>query len=270
MSLNLSCEPVREICREAMSATTQWLIYRRPNPQARLRLFCFPYAGGGASIFRSWPDSLPKTVEVALVQLPGRENRLREPPFTRLAQLVKSIAPAILPHLDKPFAFFGHSMGALLGFELARELRRQRGPAPVHLFVSGRSAPPIPDKNPPTYGLPEPEFIEELRRLNGTPPEVFEYPELMELMLPIVRADFEAVQTYAYTREPPLECPITAFGGRQDEEISFEDIQAWREQTSNGFSLHMFDGDHFFLHTMQSPLLQILSRELSRIVESKL
>ena len=132
------------------SVSTRWLACPQLNPQARMRLFCFPYAGGGASIFHRWPGKLPTMVEVCAVLLPGRGNRLTEPPFIQLSPLVQTLTEALLPHLTTPFAFFGHSMGALIGFELARQLRRQQGPSPVHLFVSGREAPqlPSPDADP--------------------------------------------------------------------------------------------------------------------------
>jgi medium-chain acyl-[acyl-carrier-protein] hydrolase len=247
-------------------APTPWLVWHRPNPEARLRLFCFPYAGGGALIFRTWPDGLPQTVEVCAVQPPGRETRLKEPPFTQLPPLVQALAPVLRPYLDKPFAFFGHSMGAIISFELARHLRREPGPQPLQLFVSGRRAPQVPDTDDLTYNLPEPEFMEELRRLNGTPQAVLEHPELMKLMIPTLRADFELIQTYAYTPEPPLDCPLSVYGGLQDEDVSREHLEGWREQTTAAFVSRMFPGDHFYLHTSQQLLLRTLSQELHQLV----
>ncbi|MUG96471.1 alpha/beta fold hydrolase [Scytonema sp. UIC 10036] len=236
-----------------------------PNPQASLRLFCFPYAGGSSLIFRPWFNSLPKTVEVCPIELPGRGILMKLTPLSRLEPLIEDLAPVLLPHLDKPFAFFGHSMGALISFELARLLRREYNISPIHLFVSGRRAPQIPDRKPPIHALTEPEFIEELRRLNGTPKAVLESPELMQLLIPILRADFAAHETYIYTPASTLDCPITAFGGLQDEEVSGSELQAWQEQTNATFSRQMFSGDHFFLHSAQSLLLQSLSREIHRI-----
>ena len=160
---------------------TAWIAWARPRPEARLRLFCFPYAGGGATIFRKWSDSLPETVEVNPVQLPGRGNRLREPPFARLSPLVQAIAAGLLPHLDKPFAFFGHSLGALVGFELARQLRRQAGVHPVRLFISADRAPQIPRRERPIHALPEGEFLAELNRLNGIPGKVLAEADLIVL-----------------------------------------------------------------------------------------
>jgi medium-chain acyl-[acyl-carrier-protein] hydrolase len=246
------------------SVLDSWITCRKPSPQARLRLFCFPYAGGGVSIFRAWSDGLPADVEVCPVQLPGRGTRLTEPPFTRLSPLIQALAEALFPLLDKPFAFFGHSLGALVSFELARQLRRQYGVGvqPVHLFVSADRAPQIPNRDPPVHTLPEGEFLVELRRLNGTPSEVLEDEELRQIMLPVLRADFAVYETYVYSTEPPLNCPLSAFGGLQDQRVSLGDLEAWRDQTSVSFSLRMFPGDHFFLNTTQPVLLRVLSEEL--------
>ena len=239
-----------------------WVMRQRPAPQAALRLFCLPYAGGGAYIYRDWVEHLPAKVEVCPIQLPGRGNRLREAPLTRMTPLVEAIAEAITPMLDKPFAIFGHSMGALIGFELARFLGREHAKAPSHLFVSGRSAPQIRDADKRTYDLPEPEFIEELRRLNGTPQEVLEHPELMQMMIPILRADFETIQTYEYQAGQPLDCPIVAMGGIQDPDVSRQDLDAWREQTEGPFTLRMFPGGHFLINTARPMLLQAIAKEL--------
>jgi medium-chain acyl-[acyl-carrier-protein] hydrolase len=240
-----------------------WIAFRKPNPQARLRLFCFPYAGTGASVFRTWSHGLPADVEVCPVQLPGRGTRLIETPFTQLAPLAQALAQALVPLLDKPFAFFGHSLGALVGFELARQLRRQSGVQPVLLFISADRAPQILHLDRPIHALPEGELLAELRRLNGIPGKVSEDAELMQIMLPVLRADLAVYETYVYSTEPPLNCPISAFGGLQDHRVSRGDLEAWRDQTSVSFSLRMFPGDHFFWHTTQPLLLQVLSQELS-------
>ena len=182
------------------SVSDPWIACRKPRPQARLRLFCFPYAGGGASIFRTWPDGLPADVEVCPVQLPGRGTRLMERPFTQLSPLVEALAQALLPLLDKPFAFFGHSLGALVSFELARHLRRQYGVHPVRLFVSACRAPQIPHRDRPIHTLPEAEFLAELRRLNGTPAEVLEHEELMRDRTSRLAGGFRAVRNLCRTR----------------------------------------------------------------------
>ena len=245
-----------------------WLTCLKPNPRARLRLFCFPYAGGSSSVFRKWQDGLPLDVEICPVQPPGRGGRLRETPFTRVGPLVADCAQALMPFFDKPFAFFGHSKGAIVAFELARWLRRMGHSQPVILLVSGRRAPQFPDKVSHTYKLPDADFIAELRRLNGTPKEVLEHPEMMALFLPLLRADFELIQTYNYAPEPALACPIAAFGGLGDEVGSGACLEAWREQTTGRFSLHMLPGDHFFLHTARPLLLETVARRLNESLES--
>lgn len=240
-----------------------WLVIQRPNPRATLRLFCFPYAGGSTLIYRAWANSLPAHVEVCGIQLPGRGSRMHEQPFFDLAELVETLAPVLAPHFDKPFAFFGHSMGAAISFEMARLLSREGKEGPRHLFVSGRRAPQFPETDRPTYNLPEPEFIEELQRLNGTPRELLENPELMQLMLPLLRADFTLCQTYKLKEAPPLACPITACGGLADKCVTREPLEGWRQHTSASFALRMLPGDHFFLHTDQSTLLRVLGQELA-------
>lgn len=230
-----------------------------------MRLFCLPYAGGSSREFRGWTKALPGFVEVCPVELPGRGRRMGEPCYTRLLELVGAISKGLAPYLDVPFAFFGHSMGAILAFELARTLRREHGCLPRCLFVSGRRAPQLPDSRPSPYALLEHEFIDEVRKLNGTPREVLEHRELMEVMLPILRADFELVRSYEYSYEFPLECRIIAFGGKEDDEETREKIEPWRQQTTGGFSLRMLPGDHFFVESSQSLLLHLVAHEVDKL-----
>lgn len=243
-----------------------WVTCPRPRPQARLHLFCLPYAGGGASIYRAWPDDLPPEVEVCPIQLPGRESRFQEPAFARLALLVPALAHALRPYVRLPYALFGHSMGALLSFELARQFHRQGEPGPAHLFVSAFRAPQFPDPEPPLHDLPENAFIAELRRLSGTPEEVMRNTELMHLMVPMLRADFAIHETYGYTEEDPLACPISAFGGQQDNEVSYEELMGWREQTAIAFTLRMLPGTHFFIHSSRALLLRAVSDDLAQLL----
>jgi len=243
-----------------------WFVGRKPNPRAKLSLFCFPYAGGNALIYRNWHAALPPTVEVLPVQLPGRGGRMGESPATDIFALAAEIASAFAPELDRPFAFFGHSLGAMLSFELSRRLREERGKEPVHLFVSGRRAPHISEALPITYNLPEDEFVVELKRLNGTPTEVLENPELMQLMIPLLRADFQICETYQFRQDAPLSCPISAFGGLADEHVPREFIEGWRQHTSGPFKLSMLPGDHFFLRSSEPMLMQLMAQHLNRIV----
>ena len=241
--------------------STPWLSGVKPNPRAAIRLFCFPYAGGGATIFRTWQSGLPSEVEVCPVQLPGRGRRLTEAAYTNVHTLVQGLAQGLFPFLDKPFAFFGHSMGATISFELARYLRREHHLMPRHLFNSGRRAPHVPGTQAHTYNLPDDEFLATLHDLKGTPREALEQPELMELLLPLLRADFELSETYTYLDGPLLDCPMSIYGGQQDDEVPREHLEAWGEFTTGAVSLKMFPGDHFFVNTAQTALLRTLSKE---------
>lgn len=247
-----------------------WFSYWRRKPQARIRLFCFPYAGGAASVFRTWSELMPREIEVCPVQLPGRENRLGEPAFSSLPPLIEKLADRMSPYLEMPYALFGHSMGSLVCFELARYLRRT-APAsePVALFVSGHRAPQLPASSPPICNLPEPAFIERLRHLQGTPEEVLQNEELLHLLMPLLRADFTLCENYTYYHEPPLNCPLSAFGGLQDTEVGIKTISAWREQTRSNFKQHFFPGGHFFLHKEQVALVRTLVQDLAAIREGR-
>lgn len=251
--------------KTAASGHNPWLHTFRPNPRASLRLFCFPYAGGTAMVYRDWAQELPPDCEVTAIQLPGRASRMQEPPVASLSQLVEALTTAVRACGDLPFAFFGHSMGGIISFELARRLRREGAPGPLQLFVSGRSAPQLERNYPSLYALPRAELLEELKRLNGTPREVLEHPELMELMLPILRADFSICDTYEHAEEPPLDCPITVFGGLDDSFIPRPRLEAWRVHTSAAFTLRMLPGGHFFLHSQKSLLLRLLAADLHRL-----
>lgn len=192
-----------------MTNNSNSLIKRfQPNPQAVLRLFCFPYAGGSAAIFRKWVENIPQTIELCAVEFPGRISQIQTSPLTRIEPLVDAIATALLPYLDKPFAFFGHSMGALVSFEVARLLQTEYNLKPGYLFISGRQAPQIPPHTAPIHNLPEPEFLAQLRRLNGTPAVLLENAELMQILIPILRADFAVLENYTYIDKPPLNCAI--------------------------------------------------------------
>ncbi len=234
----------------------------RPNPQAQFRLFCFSYAGGGVAFFSAWPPMLPSHVETRPIRLPGRENRLGEKPYTRVADIVPPLTDALQPYLDKPFAFFGHSLGGFICFETARELRRRGLRQPRHLFISGARAPQLPDPDPEIHALPEKEFIAELRRLTGTPEAVLQNPELLALLLPSLRADFAASETYAYIAGVPLDVSLTVYGGVEDPKATPAQLEGWREQTTGAFALHLLPGGHFFLHSAKNALLRLLSQTL--------
>lgn len=243
-----------------------WFEAVGPAHEKSLQLFCFPYAGGSAHVYRTWQRHLPRQVDLALVHLPGRGKRLSEPPFKDLKPLVEVLADAMVPVHREPYAFWGHSMGALISFELARELRRRGHALPCALFVSGRGAPHVPRPQPPIFSLSEEEFIAELRRLHGTPEELLEDPETVKLFLPTTRADFQIVETYLYRPEDPLACAIYAYGGLQDADVPAESLSAWEKQTSSRFRARMLPGDHFFIHGSTLNLINVLHRDLQEEV----
>jgi medium-chain acyl-[acyl-carrier-protein] hydrolase len=251
--------------RESSAA---WLPYlelsagRAGVATSRTRLVCFPYAGGSALVFRNWMSRADTQIEVCPVQLPGRGRRLGEPPFTDLPPLMDALFAAVGPYLDERCALLGHSLGALIAFELAHRLLAERGLTVAHLFVSGRRAPQLPDRHELTYALPEPEFIQELKRLNGTPAEVLDKPEILQLHMPTLRADFQLGETYAYRPRPPLACAITAFGGTDDRDVSRDDLLAWQLHTTGPLRVELFPGDHFFLHPMEDRIIHTVERAL--------
>ena len=240
------------------------MIRSRSALAPRLRLFCVPCAGRGAALYRGWLELSGCEMELCAVQLPGRESRLREPPFTRMSDAVERTAEALERHLDLPFALFGHSMGAIFCFELARLLRSRYGIGPTHLFVSARRAPQFPDPRPPIHRLPDARFVAEIdRRYNGLPREVLANRELMELLLPVLRADVQMIETYAYEPGFPLDCPITAFGGLEDNDLRIEDFEGWRAHTNSHFETRFFPGDHFFVQSAPKEVLGAISRSLN-------
>ncbi|WP_121614368.1 thioesterase II family protein [Mesobacillus foraminis] len=228
-----------------------------------VRLLCFPYAGGSALAYRKWTQSLADEIEVCPVQLPGRENRMAEEPIRALPKLIALLADELEPAINSsiPYAFFGHSMGALISYELAKEINKRSWKMPIQLFLSGKRPPQLSKKERPTYNLPEKEFIDELRKMNGTPEEVLGNKEIMDLFLPIIRADFEIVDTYQFDLSSPLSCPITAFGGLNDPLTQKEDLDSWKELTTSEFNIHLFPGDHFYLFEHEKKLLKAIQEE---------
>jgi len=246
-------------------ATNPWLVCWRPLPDAEMRLFCLPHAGASGSIYRDWQAGLPDWLEVCPVELPGRWARRRETLFTRLPPLVEAVAEGIAAMLDRPFAIFGHSLGALLGFELTRHLRRDGRPEPVHLFASAMRAPQLipPAAFQPIHQLPDAVFLTQMvKHYNGMPAAVLQDPELLELVLPPTRADVEVVETYEYRHEAPLECPISVFHGSQDRTQRVEELRPWKEQSTRAVEWVEFEGGHFFLDGARSRLLASISAAL--------
>ena len=247
-----------------MEEIDNWITFPQPNPQADLRLFCFAYAGGSSIIFRRWLETLPGNIEICPIELPGRGSKIKLTPLNRLEPIIEALSIQIQSYLEKPFAFFGHSMGGLLSFELTRLLYKKYRVSPVHLLISARGAPQLLNLKPPIHNLPKSDFIAQLRDYNGTSNAVLENQELMELFLPILRADFAVLETYTYHHAPPLECPISVFGGLEDNKVTIEELEAWREQTNNSFLLKILPGDHFFINNAHL----LLTKQISEILRN--
>jgi medium-chain acyl-[acyl-carrier-protein] hydrolase len=244
--------------------STPWIVGGRLTPNARCRLFCLPHSGSGASQFSLWKNSLPPILDICPIQLPGRENRLRETPFTQIRPIAENLAEALKPFLDRPYILYGFSLGALIAFELARQLRRQKVDPPVSLYALARPAPHLPQTKHPLHQLPDGIFVTELiRRYNGMSPLILQDRELMQLLLPTLRADFTALETYVYQDEGPLACPIRAFGGNLDTTATEDELRAWRLHTEASFELKVFPGDHFFVRNNQQAILRSISDQVT-------
>jgi medium-chain acyl-[acyl-carrier-protein] hydrolase len=227
-----------------------------------LRLFCFPYAGGSASIYKTWGNLLAGVAEVYPIHLPGRGKRIGEPPYYSVSALIEDLLPSMLTFLDRPFCFFGHSMGAAIAFDLARVLEQNHGLNAAHLFVSAKCPPHLSRTEPFTYDQPDDEFLANLKSLNGTPTELLDDQEVMRMLLPLLRADFQLVQSYQYCGDAPLSCPITVFGGLRDGKVPVDDLKRWRELTQGSCHISMLAGDHFFIDQCRNELISSLARIL--------
>jgi surfactin synthase thioesterase subunit len=238
----------------------RWFSHPDPRPAADVRLFCLPHAGSGASVFRPWPAAFGPRVEVVAVQLPGREQRMRERPVIEPAR----VADAIAGEADRPFAIFGHSMGGRLAFEVARELRRTGRQLPLRLYASGTNPPHLPTAGP-FAGLStvaDEELMTRLAEAGGVPQEVLAVPELFALFLPVLRADLGWVDDYTLVEEPPLPMPVVAFAGETDPVATPELMRTWDRHTEAAFTLHTFPGGHFFLHEHLDRLSDLIEADL--------
>jgi medium-chain acyl-[acyl-carrier-protein] hydrolase len=244
-----------------------WLAYYKPNPKVRLRLFCFHYAGGSASAYRSWANRLPEWVELLPVQLPGREGRISETPINTVSELVNALRSALKPYLTPyPFALFGHSMGGLIAYELARSLELSGESQPSLLMVSSYPAPQIHLDEYKIAGLPEESFLFELnRRFNTIPDSMRQNQELIDLLMPMLRADFSLTENYRYNPGKPLTCPVMVYGGTDDPEIKESDLTPWELQTTGTFNLRLFRGDHFYFQKSSENLLSDISSQLYQV-----
>jgi surfactin synthase thioesterase subunit len=224
-------------------------------------LFCFPYAGGGTEIFRGWGGRLKPSIEPVLIQFPGRGARLRDPYIKDLEALAKELAEALLPALDRPFAFFGHSMGALIAFAVTRRLE-QRGISPKRLFLSCCPAPHLMPERRNVASMSEVELAAYLHALGGTPLAVFNHPELLDIVLPTVRADLEMLDTYDFQSGPLLQCPLSLCYGLEDRSVPPSLVEPWSAHTASSSSLRGFAGNHYFVNTPPPSLFDWIATDL--------
>ncbi len=246
--------------RDGVIVPYRWIANKKPNPRACLRCFIFPCAGAGVTYFRGWNKHVPENVDWLPVQLPGREMRFSESSFHSIDELLPALESGLSPFLDVPHIFFGHSLGALLAFCLARRLRTKNRNGLRHLYVAAFRSPRLPNEHSRLHLLPEKEFLERLLQYEGIPRELTTEPEILSLITAIARSDFQLHETYVYRREPQLPQPITVFGGEEDPFVRPEMLTDWQFETSGAFNLCLLPGGHHFLreHTafLVSKILQ--------------
>jgi surfactin synthase thioesterase subunit len=241
---------------------SRWISSYQPAPDPQVRLLCFPHAGSSAAAYGSWSGLLPPQIDVCPIEYPGRGSRRAERPFVRVPALVASLVSGLAPALTAPFGVFGHSMGALIGFEFVRQLRRLGLPSPIGLFIAGCRAPSLPASKPPVFALSDDDLLKELQSLNGTPDEILMNPEFVRLFMPTLRADFELADTYCYRRGAGLECPVFVYGGADDRETRPDELPGWASETNGPLALRTYPGDHFFLERAESAVMRDLAADV--------
>ena len=244
-------------------APDRWFPSRKPLPEPRLRLFCLPFAGGSAAIYTPWANALPAGVELCAVQLPGRERRLMEPAYKSLPELLEALMPALTPLMDRPFALFGYSMGARIGLEVCRRLRSQGGPRPLG-FIAAAAPSPSHNEREPIHQLDDAGFIAKLREYDGTPEEVLQHKELLELILPTLRADFALAWSENGENSSPLDIPLSVYAGKADKHVGLDLMEHWRSQSTSEVRIRQFEGGHFFIRTHGPPVLAAVREDLTR------
>jgi medium-chain acyl-[acyl-carrier-protein] hydrolase len=244
--------------------SSRWILRTEPNESAKLRLICIPHAGGSGIIYRTWPQDLPDFIEVCAIELPGRGRRIGEKPFTSLKLLVNTLLESILPEIDRPYALFGHSFGALVSYELARGMQTRHGLPPVHLCVSGAKAPQFISNGSAIHTQPDPVLINYVRNLGGTSEIVLQNEEMISAVLPALRADLEMSETYNLSKSTQFDNPILVLAGNADPKVDRGSLEAWAEHTTAGFQMKFFPGNHFYFYETQAQVLRFLGQALEQ------
>lgn len=261
-------QPQQRTGKAHLASLHEWMLCPRPHPDAGLRLVCLPYSGGRASNFNALAAELPGDIELCSIEFPGHGRRLRTPPLTRLRPLVEQVTDVIAERVRPPFVLLGYSIGALIGFEVTRELGRCGWPVPSALFVAASKAPNIRSSRPPLHQLSREALIEGLHRLAGSRNPLLDNEELVDVMLPVLRADLAMDETYIYEPGDPLPIPITAFGGSEDWSVTRAGLEAWRQHTAGEFNIVILPGGHFFLDSARTRFAQALTAEIEKLKES--
>lgn len=246
---------------------SSWFVIPKPRPQAQLRLFCFPYAGGNTSTYVDWANKLSQEVELVLILPPGRATRIVETAFDDMSALVSDLFDSIIKLLDKPYILLGHSLGSRVAFELLSRLQTEGYSLPEALIASGSRAPHLKKEFKDIWQMSDQEFIDELKILNGTPKAFFDHPELIEFLLPMLRADFKIADLYRAEKNQ-LNCSIHVLSGTEDSDIPKHELMAWQDLSLNKITLNYIHGDHFFIDKNPSDVLSQVNRVLSEIMEA--
>ena len=243
----------------------RWIARLRPTEEAGLRIFCFPHVGAGAAAFRPWLDHLPPGVDLCAVRPPGRESRVREPLLTDGSALLDELGSHVAPLLDRPFVVVGHCSGSVLAYEFVRRLAAAGGPEPVELVVSSSEGPRVRTvEDPPLHRLPGVDLLTRVVKYGGMAEQVLEDRDLMAMFERILRADYQVVETLAYSTGAPLELPVTVIGGRRDEFVGSRAMAEWSAETTKEFSLHLLDAGHYILNEAGALMGQIARRLLEQ------
>lgn len=246
---------------------SHWFVVPRPNPDARIRLFCFPYAAGGVGTYIEWHRTLHPLVELVAVQPPGRGPRRSEAPHRTMGALIADLWPWILPMLERPYFLFGHSMGSRVAYALALRLRDAGKRMPAHFIASGSRAPHLSSHKRNTYDLPDAEFIESLRELNGTPEEILANPELMQLLMPLLRADFEIAELHRADPDIPFDFGASVLGGTADTHVLLDDLNAWQVHFRRPVQVDMCEGGHLFVDESPATVIGVINGLVDRYLD---